>query len=112
MTLFKNKFRVASSRLKEWNYSQDGYYFLTICTKNRENWFGEIPIVETRFIASKEQQTEIQHQMQYSELGKIAQRFWSEIPTYLGLTRKGLKPFLKAPKSPKGDFNWPFRQRG
>ncbi|MFA5879012.1 MAG: hypothetical protein WC860_02440 [Candidatus Margulisiibacteriota bacterium] len=53
MTLFKNKFKVASSRLKEWNYSQDGYYFLTICTKNRENWFGEIPIVE-RFIASKE----------------------------------------------------------
>lgn len=28
--------------LKEYDYSQDGYYFVTICTQNKENIFGEI----------------------------------------------------------------------
>lgn len=29
-------------RLKNFDYSKNGYYFVTICTKNRENFFGEI----------------------------------------------------------------------
>lgn len=32
-------------RLKEYDYSQEGYYFITICIKNRENILGRI--VET-----------------------------------------------------------------
>ncbi|MCX6807641.1 MAG: hypothetical protein NTZ80_02465 [Patescibacteria group bacterium] len=39
---FKNKYRIPSSRLREWDYSRDGAYFVTICTKNRERFFGEI----------------------------------------------------------------------
>lgn len=31
-----------SIRLKEYDYSQDGTYFITICLENRENRFGEI----------------------------------------------------------------------
>lgn len=31
-----------SIRLKDYDYSQEGLYFITICTKNRENLFGEI----------------------------------------------------------------------
>jgi REP element-mobilizing transposase RayT len=31
-----------SIRLKEYDYSTAGYYFVTICTQNRENLFGEI----------------------------------------------------------------------
>lgn len=31
-----------SIRLKEYDYSQAGYYFVTICTHNREHLFGEI----------------------------------------------------------------------
>lgn len=31
-----------SIRLKEYDYSQPGYYFITFCTHNRENLFGEI----------------------------------------------------------------------
>ena len=30
------------NRLKDYNYSQNGYYFVTICTKGRMEWFGEI----------------------------------------------------------------------
>jgi REP element-mobilizing transposase RayT len=29
-------------RLPNWDYSNCGYYFITICTKDRENFFGEI----------------------------------------------------------------------
>jgi len=42
MSLFKNKYRTESSRLSNYNYSQIGYYFITICTKNRECIFGFI----------------------------------------------------------------------
>ncbi len=39
---FQNKYRIESTRLKGWNYSEDGAYFVTICTKNHEHFFGEI----------------------------------------------------------------------
>ncbi|UCB57618.1 MAG: transposase [Candidatus Omnitrophota bacterium] len=31
-------------RLKEYDYSLNGYYFITMCSYNRENIFGEIPV--------------------------------------------------------------------
>jgi hypothetical protein len=30
------------NRLKDYDYSQDGAYFITICAKNRRNIFGNI----------------------------------------------------------------------
>lgn len=42
MTRFKNKYRVESNRLKNYNYSSDGLYFVTICTHNRQLLFGNI----------------------------------------------------------------------
>ncbi len=30
------------NRLKDYDYSQSGYYFVTICTHNRINYFGGI----------------------------------------------------------------------
>lgn len=29
-------------RLKDYDYSQNGYYFITVCTHNQQNLFGEI----------------------------------------------------------------------
>jgi REP element-mobilizing transposase RayT len=29
-------------RLKDYDYSKDGFYFITICSKNRENIFGDV----------------------------------------------------------------------
>lgn len=54
------------NRLKEFDYSQSGYYFVTICTKNRVEYFGEI---------QKEQMT-------LNQFGEIAKRFWFEIPDH------------------------------
>jgi REP element-mobilizing transposase RayT len=42
MTLFKNKYRIESTRLKNWNYASAGWHFITICTKNRELFFGDV----------------------------------------------------------------------
>jgi len=39
---FKGKYRIDSIRLKYWDYSSPGIYFITICTNNRECFLGEI----------------------------------------------------------------------
>ena len=58
--LFKNRYRISSFRLQSWDYSIEGFYFITICTANRAHFFGEI----------------VQQQMQLTELGKIAESEW------------------------------------
>lgn len=42
MTLFQKKYRVESARLQCRDYTENGWYFITICTKNRDCVFGEI----------------------------------------------------------------------
>ncbi|MDD5341107.1 MAG: transposase [Patescibacteria group bacterium] len=39
---FKNKYRVPSTRLGHWNYADGGFYYVTICTKDRKCCLGEI----------------------------------------------------------------------
>ena len=55
-----------SIRLKNYDYSQSGIYFVTICTKNREHIFCSIENGETKL----------------SEEGIIADKCWMEIPTH------------------------------
>lgn len=43
-------------RLKNYNYALEGYYFITICTKEKHHFFGEI----------------IEEKMQYNRIGRIA----------------------------------------
>lgn len=37
---FKDRYRIESNRLKGYNYWSDGWYFITICTKDRKHYFG------------------------------------------------------------------------
>lgn len=39
---FQNKYRIDSSRLKYWDNSNPGMYFVTICTHKFVKWFGRI----------------------------------------------------------------------
>jgi len=55
-----------TNRLKNFDYSQNGMYFVTICTKNREHYFGEIK----------------NGTMILNELGKIVSKNLQEIPNY------------------------------
>ena len=42
MTFFKDKYKIESNRLKNWNYSSNAIYFITFCSANRECIFGVI----------------------------------------------------------------------
>ena len=39
---FRNKYRVASTRLPDWDYGSNAPYFVTICTRHKQHYFGEI----------------------------------------------------------------------
>ncbi len=79
MTLFQNKYRIESARLQGWDYGSNAMYFVTICTQNRECFFGEI--VETPNMETPE--------MQLSEIGTMADHFWNEIPTHFPFVELG-----------------------
>ena len=55
-----------SIRLREYDYSQAGAYFITIVAWQRECLFGEI----------------VDSEMQLSQYGTIVQKWWSEIPKH------------------------------
>lgn len=63
---FKNKYRIPSARLQNWDYGWNAAYFITICTQNRECDFGKI----------------VDDQMILSEIGAIVQYYWNLIPTH------------------------------
>jgi REP element-mobilizing transposase RayT len=42
MPLFKNKYQTESNRLKNWDYSSEAIYFITLVAQNRECIFGTI----------------------------------------------------------------------
>ncbi len=55
-----------SLRLQGYDYSQAGWYFITICSHNREFLFGDI----------------IDGEMKLNDAGKIADECWIEIPKH------------------------------
>ena len=62
MSLYKNKYRIESARLTGWDYSGNGCYFVTICTRNRQCFFGTV----------------IKGQMQLSAIGRIVAEEWGK----------------------------------
>jgi len=60
-----------SIRLPEYDYSQPGAYFVTVCTQERGPLFGEV----------------VDGAMRLNEAGRTAQACWEEIPTHFrGIT--------------------------
>ncbi|MCK9412185.1 MAG: hypothetical protein M0Q53_07785 [Prolixibacteraceae bacterium] len=68
---FKDIYRIPSARATWWDYSHKGLYFVTICTYRMDRCLGHI--------RNKE--------MHLSDIGKIAEIFWTEIPEHF--------PFVK-----------------
>jgi REP element-mobilizing transposase RayT len=71
-TKYKNTYRNETTRLKNWDYASHGFYFVTICTKNKQPYFGNIVPVGTQDFAS----------LQPTEIGGIANKYWTEIPNH------------------------------
>jgi putative transposase len=74
---FQNRYRIPSTRLKNWDYGKNGAYFITICTGNREHYFGEIVTVDDV------------NEMHLNEIGKLADNFWAEIPKHFPFVELG-----------------------
>ena len=73
-------YRNDSTRLKNRDYGAPGNYFITICTQNRENYFGHLEWathVGTQNFASLRAA-----RMQLTPIGKIAYQYWIEIPNH------------------------------
>ena len=62
--LYRNKYRIPSARAPWWDYGWNGAYFITIYTRNRDHFFGEIA----------------DGIMQLSSVGALAHQHWHEIP--------------------------------
>jgi len=60
MTLFKNKYRNESFRMPGWDYSGNGYYFITIVVQDWQCLFGKI----------------VNEKMIFSAIGRIAKDEW------------------------------------
>jgi len=54
------------NRLPEYDYSQEGYYFVTICTKNGYKYFGKV----------------VNKKVILTQIGEIAYAHWREIPKH------------------------------
>jgi len=106
---FRDKYRIPSARLQDWDYASPCLYFITICTKGHHPYFGQI--VETQNFASPGQDgqnenintsqkdnvpslqnrphvnvpnTETQNfaSLQSSIIGDIANQYWLKIPEH------------------------------
>ncbi len=71
--LYLNKYRVPSARAQWWNYADNASYFITICTANRQHYFGKI----------KNQNIEL------SDIGSFATKCWFEIPQHFPFVQLG-----------------------
>jgi putative transposase len=63
---FRHKYRIETTRLKGYDYSEPGTYFITICSKNRVPLFGEIK----------------NENVKLSEIGKIVSDCWFDLPNH------------------------------
>lgn len=62
MSLFQQKYRIDSARLKNWDYATNATYFITICVKDMAMAFGQI----------------INGDMYLNDLGTIANNEWQK----------------------------------
>ena len=76
---YNDKYRSESIRLQKWNYGWNAAYFITICTQNREHYFGNI----------------VDSLMELSSVGILANLFWFEIKNHAKNIELG--PFVVMP---------------
>ena len=70
-TKYQGKYRIPSARLAGWDYRNAAAYFVTICTSNREMFFGDIK----------------DGVIHLSEAGKVANECWIDIPNHFPFVR-------------------------
>jgi REP element-mobilizing transposase RayT len=69
--LFNDQYRIATARLRGYDYGQNGAYFVTICTQDRVRYFGEIEVPA---------QDWAQARLHATPLAEVAVACWQQIP--------------------------------
>ncbi|MCB4790753.1 MAG: transposase [Elusimicrobia bacterium] len=62
------------TRLKGYDYSLEGHYFVTICSKDRKNIFGEIEVVGAGLASAR-----YKNEIRLSKLGQLIDSQWQNI---------------------------------
>ena len=73
MPKYRDKYRIESARRPGWDYRTPAAYFITICTKNRQHFFGECE----------------NGKMRLSPSGAIVQGVWYDIPNHFAHVQLG-----------------------
>lgn len=84
MSKYKGKYRTTTTRLPSWNYGWNAQYFVTLCTKDKHHFFGQVR----------------QGQMHLSDIGTIAHQCWLSIPNHFPFVR--LHPHIIMPNHVHG----------
>ena len=71
--LFREKYRVASTRLPGYDYGQSGAYFITVCAHDRQPYFGTVEVPDADWSAAFVRPT---------ELGQRVLTGWASIPEF------------------------------
>ena len=64
MTRYRDQYRIESIRLPGWDYTSAAHYFVTLCTKNQQCFFGDV----------------VECMMHLSPIGEIVAEEWQKTP--------------------------------
>lgn len=81
MEKYLGKYRIPSNRHQNYDYSTSGAYYLTICTRNREHYFGDV----------------INGKMKLNRIGDFAYEEWFKTPVMRKDMHIGLDEFCIMP---------------
>jgi putative transposase len=73
MEKFQNKYRIATTRIKNWCYSSEAWYYVTICTDQRKYFLGNMDKDDVS--------------VRLTIVGRLAAQFFQDIPKHF--------PFVK-----------------
>jgi len=64
--LYQDKYRIASSRLKGFDYTSEAAYFITICTEGMSHSLGKI----------------INEELKGNRYAEISNKYWNDLPNH------------------------------
>ncbi len=91
METIKNRYRISSARLDNWDYGSNAFYFVTVCTKDRVPYFGDI--IESEGIPSDKTQSIAS--LHPARMGEVVLDCWQKIPENFPFTE--LDEFIVMP---------------
>jgi putative transposase len=66
-----------TTRKLNWDYRSPGYYFITVCTKNRMRYFGDITCD-----GGAQRRTQKFASLRTTVIGDVTRKYWYEIPCH------------------------------